>query len=585
VVTQIGLLRQFKALDFRFSPQRARARNALVVGDTAGHDLPELLGAQDEGRRVTSALKTSQYEVMDLIRPAGLDVITELFAREYQIIHIAAHGIFDVGNEKRQGIVLGKNQYLTTTELINLRAVPDLVFINCCHLGKLDTQAEEDRRRLNTAYPNHLAASIAEELIKIGVKAVVAAGWAVDDAAALTFATEFYREMLDGTPYGEAVLIARQKTFQLHGHTNTWGAYQCYGNPGFVLEQGSGRGSAYGGQSFYSRREYRDELKSIAEQPDANDPARNSWLFERMKTLSAMLPPELRDGELLTDLGNAWHELGSFDEAIEAYDAAVVSADARASLRSVERLANLHCRMVDRKWYQAEAAKAEWDAKERQSAIAQLELAGERLQWLNDKFASTEERLALLGRVYKSLALVADGPAHSREMLKKAERFYQQASGQSVLGDRPRDNYSTFNWLACRLLLGEATPSGLQDGAAQTDGRGQSAPFDFEKLLDECLVAAQAKLTVKEDFWVRMTLPDAALLRHLYVGDLPAHRAALIAEYQKAFASGARPNELDSALSQLEFLRSVLGRQADTPDQRAVVDALLEIKAVLRGGV
>lgn len=587
LVTQIGLVRQFKALDFRLNPQRARARNAFVVGDTANHSLPELFGAQDEARRVAAALKTSQYEVTDLIKPAGLDVVTELFAREYQILHIAAHGIFDLGNGKRQGIVLGKNQYLTTTELVNLRAVPDLVFINCCHLGRLDTNEEEDRRRLNTAYPNHLAASIAEELIKIGVKAVVAAGWAVDDRAALTFATEFYRGMLDGRRFGEAILIARQKTFQQHGKTNTWGAYQCYGNPAFTVRQENGQKDGSGDRSYYSRREYLDELKSIAEQPEANDPSRNGLLVERMKALSAALPSEIRDGEVLTDLGNAWYELSNFDDAINAFDAAVINADARASLRSIERLANSHCRLMDRKWYQAEEVKAIWDAKHKRAAIKRLERAGERLLWLNDKLVSTVERLSLLGRVYKSLALVAEEQTRIREMLKKASLFYQQASEQSVKDDQPRDNFPTYNWLACRILLGDVKPPRTRKAAQgkQTSVKKVNGIPTFDQLLNECEEAARAKLTQKEDFCVRMAFPDAALLRHLHKGDLPMQKEKVIVEYQKAFGTGARPSEVDSALIQLDFLRSMLGRLANTPNKEVVVEALREIKAAILNGL
>ena len=50
---------------------------------------------------------------------------------------------------------------------------------------------------------SRLAASISEELIRIGVRAVVAAGWAVDDQAARLFATEFYNEMLSGIGSGD----------------------------------------------------------------------------------------------------------------------------------------------------------------------------------------------------------------------------------------------------------------------------------------------------------------------------------------------------------------------------------------------
>jgi len=67
------------------------------------------------------------------------------------------------------------------------------------------------------------------------VRAVVAAGWAVDDRAAETFASVLYDGILRGAAFGDAVRNARVRTNQDHPHTNTWAAYQCYGNPGYRL--------------------------------------------------------------------------------------------------------------------------------------------------------------------------------------------------------------------------------------------------------------------------------------------------------------------------------------------------------------
>jgi hypothetical protein len=56
-----------------------------------------------------------------------------------------------------------------------------------------------------------------------------------DDSAAKTFARKFYAAMLDGEPFGEAVRLARSETYATHGGVNTWGAYQCYGDPDYRL--------------------------------------------------------------------------------------------------------------------------------------------------------------------------------------------------------------------------------------------------------------------------------------------------------------------------------------------------------------
>jgi hypothetical protein len=203
--------------------------------------------------------------VTKLIRSDALAVLSALFAREYKILHLAGHGIYNAQNPAQSGMVLGAEMFLTAAELGQLRVVPELVFINCCHLGRIDEPLAVDA-------PNRLASSVAEELIKIGVRTVVAAGWAVADRAASTFASTFYQEMLEGRSFGAAVLAARQQTARLHARTNTWGAYQCYGNPDFVLvqtEQVAPRQERH----HLSRREYLDELRSIAANVQAVGPA------------------------------------------------------------------------------------------------------------------------------------------------------------------------------------------------------------------------------------------------------------------------------------------------------------------------
>jgi CHAT domain-containing protein len=112
--------------------------------------------------------------------------------------------------------------------------VPDLVFLNCCHLGNTDESRQE-----TPPYPE-LAANIATQFMNMGVRAVVAAGWAVDDKAARAFAESFYKAMLEGTPFGEAVLRARED-LRAEVRRNTWGAYQCYGGPVFCQRTVTGR--------------------------------------------------------------------------------------------------------------------------------------------------------------------------------------------------------------------------------------------------------------------------------------------------------------------------------------------------------
>ncbi|MFD1691447.1 CHAT domain-containing protein [Azotobacter chroococcum] len=131
------------------------------------------------------------------------------------------------------GMLIGENSLLTPAHIEQMRVVPDFVFLNCCSLGRIEAGHEmaSDIRPGNPM----LAANLATQLIEMGVRAVIAAGWRVLDGAAELFAITFYKAFLNGITFGEAVLAARRETYERFPHSNTWGAYQCYGDPGLLL--------------------------------------------------------------------------------------------------------------------------------------------------------------------------------------------------------------------------------------------------------------------------------------------------------------------------------------------------------------
>ena len=118
-----------------------------------------------------------------------------------------------------------------------MRVVPELVFINCCHLGAAPVASVLAARQGDPTVYNRasFAASVARELIEIGVRCVIAAGWAIDDGAAKEFARTFYTRLLAGERFIDAVADARRAAYAFEG--NTWAAYQCYGDPDWRLRR------------------------------------------------------------------------------------------------------------------------------------------------------------------------------------------------------------------------------------------------------------------------------------------------------------------------------------------------------------
>ena len=165
-------------------------------------------------------------------------VIKKAMAGPWRIIHIAGHGEPPVtidGRFEPRGVVLSDNSFLGPREIGSLRVIPELVFVNCCYLASGDVQALLKVANYDRA---KFASGVAEALINVGVRCVVAAGWAVDDSAAEVFAATFYARLLGGATFIDAVAAARVDARAKGG--NTWAAYQCYGDPDWRYRWGTG---------------------------------------------------------------------------------------------------------------------------------------------------------------------------------------------------------------------------------------------------------------------------------------------------------------------------------------------------------
>jgi CHAT domain-containing protein len=243
LAVRAGLVRQLKE---KFTPKRpvaAISNKVLVVGDPSSEmkDFPPLDGAKIEAERVRDLL-ASRFAVVGHIRSTPRSIVSALMGDRWRILHLAGHGAFQYETKDglKTGMVIGKDLFLTPGTIGQMPEIPEFVFLNCCYLGAVDTAAEKKAEHKF----HELAGNLATEFIKLGVRAVVAAGWAVDDAAAAHFADVFYKGMLANVSFGEAIRDARDAVYRAYPRTNTWGAYQCYGDPAFRLfHDGEGRAS------------------------------------------------------------------------------------------------------------------------------------------------------------------------------------------------------------------------------------------------------------------------------------------------------------------------------------------------------
>ena len=103
-------------------------------------------------------------------------VINALFERAYRIVHVAGHGA--PGRRRRRGAV-GQDTYLGPHEVRHAHRCP-----SWCSSTAATSPARDAAAVLEPYDRAAFAANVAEELIRVGVRCVIAAGWAVEDEPA-----------------------------------------------------------------------------------------------------------------------------------------------------------------------------------------------------------------------------------------------------------------------------------------------------------------------------------------------------------------------------------------------------------------
>ena len=528
LIKKCGILRQ---LELREQPRKidiTTGRDILVIGPPVAPAWPTLPGAREEAHRIADLCRDRGYRPTLLVNATSRAVQTEIFASDARVLHIAAHGQYS-DNPFESGVVIGDNEYFTTANVAAMRRVPEFVFLNCCHLGKLGPD-----RRQATAFPA-LAASLAEGFMSAGVRAVIAAGWTVDDAAGLKFARTFYEGFLGGELFGEAVRVARRETLAQYPGTSTWGAFQCYGSPEYRLRSTVSSERPRFSKPPVSRGELIARLRSLAERAGGARGAELTGLAREFDTQKGLILASDRwqDGETLAALAGFAAQLEQFQDAIALYRQALSLARGLAPLQAVEQLANMLGREAPRL-----AVTKDTDA-----AAKAIDLFGEAIGWLNwldEKLQPpTAERLALRGSVHKRWAMLTRD-RERRDHLRDAWQAYGDARVQA----RGKQSYQLLNWLALGFLL-------------------------KKQPRHELIALAQSELTLarqKNDspgdrsFWDRVAVPDALLHVALFEGTLNQSKVidGIDDAYVNALATGPSARERASARDHIVFLAEML---------------------------
>jgi hypothetical protein len=483
-----------------------RGERALVIGDPRGGapaaDFPALPGAREEATAVADLLQAHGFEVERLI---GDDVtpdqvVEKLLEGGWTVVHVSAHGIYDYAfrsdrleaqakgwdpkthfeGPRHTGIVLADRLTLDPSILHSMPEPAVFAFINCCDLGTVDA---EDEARLRAAARPEFAASFAAELIAAGTRAVIAAGWEVSDAGALTFAKSIYRELLgNGEGFGEAVKLARGDVHHEQPGDATWGAYQCYGEPDWRLRPSAEPGAKPPRELVFASPAEAlaaiEGLRNGALVGGEREAARKALLVELGAVEAAIEARHWagRDG-VAEQIGHAAMALGEEDRAIHWFEEAL-KRDAAPSVRLLEALARLRLRLAFRSGVPGDAA-----------ALAGIEAVREQLTLLCTIAGATASRLSLIGKAADRAAQLAAGEVRDTE-LSRMRDAYRQAWKLSREGEEDDGCRAGLMAVTASILIAlrsgadaEAAREELEELARDFAGRG--APGDYWRAVGE----------------------------------------------------------------------------------------------------
>jgi hypothetical protein len=576
-----GMLRQLKTSIYRERPVTTLADTVYVVGDPlvtgeAAGQFPSLEGARKEAVAVADFLEQNGFTVTRQIRSDAKSILAGIHDNGYRLLHLAGHGVHEAelpisgttgaGEAREQprprqtkrvsGMVIGSGIFLTPGDVEQMRWTPELVFINCCHLGNLaPSDATGHQRNIH-----RLAANIAAQFIRMGVKAVVAAGWAVEDAAAKTFALSFYGRLLAGDKFGDAVRLAREETFESHSTSNTWGAYQCYGDPDFLL-----RPRSKPGVQIASSRDYVSPMQAAADLENLASQARRGVdcageLEAIMQSIKDKNEKWLELPEVAAALGLACGELGLLAQAVAHLDRAICGKMAAYPVLAIEQRADFKSR-----W----AVEMKRNGTPKDGKYSPARLIAEGIAELDTLVSlhQSAERLRLLGDAHKRRAWIETG-GKRKEALAKMAGYYRKA--HRLKYDENRNELDVFlllNWLTAEILWRWYDVKG--------EGRGERP--DIRKWCEKAGGYEEEMRRREPDLPNSFIHPECDLILALDSSTLDAKKQAVISAYRLAENLGATPRKFRSALAHLEFLADMAAGAGQGDGIRQQAAALREI--------
>jgi class 3 adenylate cyclase/CHAT domain-containing protein len=195
-----------------------------ILADPRG----DLSAAYDEGVAIKNNMERLDDWIDVSLRTTDINAdYVKSKIRNFDIIHFAGHAEHSVEKPEESGWLL-KDGRLSADQIMTMTGqipMPSLVFSNACQSGMTNEW------RLSEDF-EHQIFGLANAFLLTGVQHYIGTFWEIPDEAGSHFAVNFYQNLIDGEPIGEAIRKSRQSLIDKYGEdTIVWASYMLYGDP------------------------------------------------------------------------------------------------------------------------------------------------------------------------------------------------------------------------------------------------------------------------------------------------------------------------------------------------------------------
>ena len=214
----IRMLPSASVLSFINERANQEDRGALIFGNPKLDDPKyDLKFAQDEAIAIGKIIPKSNV----LLRSEASKTNLQNLGSKYSIIHLAAHGLFDLEKPLNSALLLTADRnndgLLKAGDLYSLSLSADLVTLSACEtaLGKVVTGDD--------------VVGFTRGFLYAGTRSLISSLWQVDDEATRNLMVNFYTN-LSSMSKDEALRLAQLKTKKQYPHPYYWAAFLLTGS-------------------------------------------------------------------------------------------------------------------------------------------------------------------------------------------------------------------------------------------------------------------------------------------------------------------------------------------------------------------